>query len=117
MCLPDEGKLMKTSANSGATLRATLRASLRGSPPTSTSPPAFPRAVSRSAARAGPQPSPATSVSGRLYRSCVRAWLRYRLDACTRCLHTIAAQRENDFHAERMLHREISATRSRLQSL
>jgi hypothetical protein len=47
----------------------------------------------------------------------MRAWLRYRIDSYTRCLHTIAAQRENDFHAERMLHRAISATRSRLQSL
>lgn len=52
-----------------------------------------------------------------IYRSCLRIWLRYRLDACTRCLHTIAAQRANDFHAERMLHRDISAMRSRLQSL
>ena len=50
-------------------------------------------------------------------RPLMRAWLRYRLDTYTRCLHTIAAQRENDFHAERMLHRAISATRSRLQSL
>jgi len=52
-----------------------------------------------------------------LYRSCLRVWLRYRLDACTRCLHTIAAQRANDFQAERLLHRDISAMRSRLQSL
>ena len=52
-----------------------------------------------------------------IYRSCLRIWLRYRLDACTRCLHTIAAQRANDFHAERLLHRDISAMRSRLQSL
>jgi len=52
-----------------------------------------------------------------IYRSCLRIWLRYRLDACTRCLHTIAAQRANDFQAERMLHRDISAMRSRLQSL
>lgn len=50
-------------------------------------------------------------------RPLMRAWLRYRLDSYKRCLHTIAAQRENDFHAERMLHRAISATRSRLQSL
>jgi len=56
-------------------------------------------------------------VAERIYRSWLRMWLRYRLDGCTRCLHTIAAQRENDFHAERMLHREISAMRSRLQSL
>jgi len=52
-----------------------------------------------------------------IYRSCLRIWLRYRLDACTRCLHTIAAQRANDFQAERLLHRDISAMRSRLQSL
>jgi hypothetical protein len=52
-----------------------------------------------------------------VWRTCMRAWLRYRLDSYTRCLHTIAAQRENDFYAERMLHRAISATRSRLQSL
>jgi hypothetical protein len=52
-----------------------------------------------------------------LGRSLMRAWLRYRLDTYTRCLHTIAAQRENDFQAERILHRAISATRSRLQSL
>lgn len=47
----------------------------------------------------------------------LRYWLNYRLDGYTRSLHTIAAQRENDFQAERLLHREISATRSRLQSL
>ncbi|CAH0243970.1 hypothetical protein SRABI118_02794 [Massilia sp. Bi118] len=46
-----------------------------------------------------------------------RAWLRARLDNYTRSLHIIAAQRENDFHAERILHRAISATRSKLQSL
>ena len=50
-------------------------------------------------------------------RAWMRAWLHYRLNSYTRCLHTIAAQRENDFHAERLLHRAISATRSRLQSL
>ena len=46
-----------------------------------------------------------------------RAWLRSRLDNYTRSLHMIAAQRENDFYAERILHRAISATRSKLQSL
>lgn len=46
-----------------------------------------------------------------------RTWLRSRLDNYTRSLHIIAAQRENDFHAERILHRAISATRSKLQSL
>jgi len=52
-----------------------------------------------------------------LGRTWMRTWLRYRLNSYTRCLHTISAQRENDFHAERHLHRAISATRSRLQSL
>jgi hypothetical protein len=46
-----------------------------------------------------------------------RAWLRSRLENYTRSLHAIAAQRENDFHAERILHRAISTTRSKLQSL
>ncbi|WP_296942220.1 hypothetical protein [uncultured Massilia sp.] len=46
-----------------------------------------------------------------------RAWLRSRIDNYTRSLHAIAAQRENDFHAERLLHRAISTTRSKLQSL
>ena len=52
-------------------------------------------------------------ITRRLYR----AWLRSRLDNYTRSLHAIAAQRENDFHAERMLHRAVSNTRARLQSL
>jgi hypothetical protein len=64
-------------------------------------------------APAGPHHGPAEWI----YRSCLRIWLRYRLDTCTRCLHTIAAQRANDFQAERLLHRDISAMRSRLQSL
>jgi hypothetical protein len=46
-----------------------------------------------------------------------KAWLRSRLDMHARSLQTIAAQRENDFHAERILHREVSAMRSKLQSL
>jgi len=46
-----------------------------------------------------------------------RAWLRARLDSYQRSLHAIAAQRENDFYAERLLHRAISSTRSKLQSL
>ena len=46
-----------------------------------------------------------------------RAWLHSRLDSYQRSLHAIAAQRENDFHAERLLHRAISSTRSKLQSL
>jgi hypothetical protein len=52
-----------------------------------------------------------------VFRAWLRAWLRYRLDAYTRSLHAIAAQRENDFHAERILHRAITTTRSKLQSL
>ena len=52
-------------------------------------------------------------VARRLYK----AWLLSRLDNYTRSLHAIAAQRENDFHAERMLHRAVSSTRSKLQSL
>jgi hypothetical protein len=46
-----------------------------------------------------------------------RAWLRSRLDSYQRSLHAIVAQRENDFHAERLLHRAISSARSKLQSL
>ena len=52
-------------------------------------------------------------ITKRLYK----AWLRSRLDNYKRSLHAIAAQRENDFHAERMLHRAVSETRSKLQSL
>jgi hypothetical protein len=48
---------------------------------------------------------------------CRRAWLRSRLDSYQRSLHAIAAQRENDFYAERLLHRAITSTRSKLQSL
>jgi hypothetical protein len=50
-------------------------------------------------------------------RMVYRAWLRSRLENYTRSLHAISAQRENDFYAERILHRAISATRSKLQSL
>lgn len=52
-------------------------------------------------------------LTSRLYK----AWLRTRLDNYNRSLQAIAAQRENDFHAERMLHRAVSNTRSKLQSL
>ena len=52
-----------------------------------------------------------------LLRWAHRAWLRSRIDTYHRGLHAISAQRENDFHAERMLHRAISTTRSKLQSL
>ena len=46
-----------------------------------------------------------------------KAWLRSRLGVCDRDLQSIAAQRENDFHAERMLQRRMSEMRSKLQSL
>jgi hypothetical protein len=46
-----------------------------------------------------------------------KAYLRSRLDRYTRDLQAIAAQRENDFYAERILHREVIETRSKLQSL
>lgn len=52
-------------------------------------------------------------ITARLYK----AWLRSQLDNYSRSLQAIAAQRENDFHAERMLHRAVSETRSKLQSL
>jgi hypothetical protein len=46
-----------------------------------------------------------------------KAYLRSRLDRYTRALEVIAAQRENDFHAERMLHKEVVVVRSKLHSL
>lgn len=46
-----------------------------------------------------------------------KAYLRARLERCTRALEVIAAQRENDFHAERILHREVVQVRSKLRSL
>ena len=52
-------------------------------------------------------------ITTRLYK----AWLRSRLDVCRRDLQSIAAQRENDFHAERILHRQMTEVRSKLQSL
>jgi hypothetical protein len=52
-------------------------------------------------------------LTSRLYK----AWLQSRLDTHSRSLQTIAAQRANDFHAERILHREVSEMRSKLQSL
>ncbi|MEO7577968.1 MAG: hypothetical protein ABIT83_10175 [Massilia sp.] len=52
-------------------------------------------------------------LTSRLYK----AWLMSRLDTHSRSLQMIAAQRENDFHAERILHREVSEMRSKLQSL
>ncbi|MDC8758568.1 hypothetical protein [Janthinobacterium fluminis] len=46
-----------------------------------------------------------------------RAYLRSRLARYTRDLQAIAAQRENDFYAEKILHREVVAVRSKLHSL
>ena len=46
-----------------------------------------------------------------------KAYLRSRLVRCTRDLQAIAAQRENDFQAERILHREVVKVRSKLHSL
>ncbi len=46
-----------------------------------------------------------------------KAYLRSRLQRCTRALEVIAAQRENDFYAEQMLTREARVVRSKLQSL
>ena len=46
-----------------------------------------------------------------------KAYLRSRLERHTRDLQTIAMQRENDFHAERILHREVIEMRSKLHSL
>ena len=46
-----------------------------------------------------------------------KAYLRSRLQRFTRDLQFIAAQRENDFYAERILHREVIEMRSKLQSL
>ena len=62
-------------------------------------------------------PAPSGILTRWLTRRIYRVWLRSRIDTYTRSLHAIAAQRENDFHAERILHRAISATRSKLQSL
>jgi hypothetical protein len=46
-----------------------------------------------------------------------KAWLRSQIDMHARSLRTIAQQRENDFQAECVLHREVTAMRSKLQSL
>ncbi len=61
--------------------------------------------------------SNAMPFAGTIRRWAYRAWLRSRIDNYTRSLHAIAAQRENDFHAERLLHRAISTMRAKLQSL
>lgn len=46
-----------------------------------------------------------------------KAWLRARLDRYTRELDVIAAQRENDFQVERVLHKRVMTLRSKLHSL
>ncbi len=46
-----------------------------------------------------------------------KAWLRARLERHTQALEAIAAQRENDFLAERLLHKEMVLLRSKLHSL
>jgi hypothetical protein len=46
-----------------------------------------------------------------------KAWLRARLERCTRDLDIIAAQRANDFQAERLLHREVIVVRAKLHAL
>jgi len=61
--------------------------------------------------------TPTKSHQMSITRWVYRAWLRSRIDTYNRGLHAIAVQRENDFHAERILHRAISTTRSKLQSL
>ncbi|MES2742659.1 MAG: hypothetical protein V4754_17175 [Pseudomonadota bacterium] len=55
----------------------------------------------------------ATPLTTRMYK----AYLRSRLERHMRDLQAIAAQRENDFHAERILHREVIEVRSKLRSL
>jgi hypothetical protein len=46
-----------------------------------------------------------------------KAYLRSRLKRYRRDLHSIAIQRENDFQAERILHREVIEVRSKLNAL
>lgn len=45
------------------------------------------------------------------------AWLRIKLDARVRQVYSIIAQRENDFDAERELHREIAVLRAQMRLL
>jgi len=52
-------------------------------------------------------------ITSRLHKALLRA----RLNSYNRHLQVIAAQRENDFHAERILHKAVSATKAKLQSL
>jgi len=52
-----------------------------------------------------------------LINTVYKAWLRARLERYTRALEAIAAQRENDFQAERLLHKEMVLLRSKLHSL
>ncbi len=55
----------------------------------------------------------AKSITVLLYR----AYLRSRLERYTRDLQAIAAQRENDFQAEKILHKAVVTVRSKLHSL
>lgn len=45
------------------------------------------------------------------------ALLRVRVDQYSRELYSIATQRRNDFEAERMLHHNLAAARSKLRGL
>lgn len=44
-------------------------------------------------------------------------WLSLRIDAYSRQLHSIWAQRENDYEAERVLQRDLCSVRSELRKL
>lgn len=44
-----------------------------------------------------------------------KIWLRSRVDAYARALHSIESQRQNDFYAERILHSGLARTLSRLR--
>ena len=46
-----------------------------------------------------------------------KAWLRSRLDDCSRNLASIAAQRANDEQAERLLQTRMLEMRSKLRAL
>lgn len=52
-----------------------------------------------------------------LINTVYKAWLRARLERYMRALEAIAAQRENDFQAERLLHKEMVLLRSKLHAL
>lgn len=42
-------------------------------------------------------------------------WFRFQIDACSRQLSSIAAQRANDFEAERIIHGDLCVLRAELQ--